>query len=145
MPGQVPRRIAPSITAFADEVANAHLVCEDSRMSDLGVLISFDQPESAVAFSRGLAARIDVASNFHVATLEPRLNMDAATILLVLKFAGPALGAIGGFLAAAQAVLKLIRKPSVRMEIDGKSLELHADASPEDVKLLCDVLLRSNK
>ena len=114
-------------------------------MSDLGVQITFDDPESAVAFSRGLAAQVDGVSDFRVATLEPRLNMDAATIILVLKFAGPALGAIGGFLTAAQAVLKLIRKPSVRMEIDGKSLELHADASPHDVKLLCDVLLRSKK
>lgn len=114
-------------------------------MSDLGVQISFDQPESAVEFSRGLAAQVDRASDFRVATLEPRLNMDAATIILVLKFAGPAMAAVAGFLAAAQAVLKLIRKPSVRIEIDGKSMELHADASPDDVKLLCDVLLRSNK
>ncbi len=114
-------------------------------MPDLGVQISFDQPESAVEFSRGLAAQVDGAPDFRVATLEPRLNMDAATIILVLKFAGPALGAVAGFLAAAQAVLKMIRKPAVRIEIGGKSIELYADATPDDVKLLCDVLLRSNK
>lgn len=114
-------------------------------MSDLGVQMTFDQPESAVAFSRELAAHVRETSEFRVATLEPRLNMDSETIILVLKFGGAAFAAVAGFLSAAKAILKMIRKPSVRIEIDGKSVELHADASPDDVRTLCDVLLRSTK
>jgi len=114
-------------------------------MTDLGVQLFFDEPEASVAFSRELKKIDDKAMDFHVATLDPKLNMDAETLILILKIGGPALSAIGGFLTMAQAILKLIKKPAVRIEIDGKSIELSATASEEDIKALCGVVIRSEK
>lgn len=112
---------------------------------DLGLQLTFDDPATQVAFSRELAAATADVKDYRVATFEPKLNMDAATLLLVLKFGGPALGVLAGFISATQAILKVIKKPSVRIEIDGKQVELYAKASDEDVKALCEILLRAKK
>lgn len=113
-------------------------------MNDLGIQLHFDSPENSVAFSRALADAKECDS-FRVLLLEPKLNVDAATILLVVKFAGPAASAATAFLVLGKTILKMLKKPSVRIEIEGKSVELRASASDEDIKVLCDVLLRSKK
>lgn len=113
-------------------------------MNDIGIQLHFDSPETSVAFSRELAQNQE-GDGFRVLSREPKLNVDADTILLVLKFAGPAIGALAGFLALGEKILKMLNKPSVRIEINGKSVELRASASNDDIKALCDVLIRSEK
>lgn len=114
-------------------------------MSDIGLKLEFDDPETAVAFARELE-RADVRNEgFRVATFDPKLNFDAATLILVLKFAGPGAATIAGFLTLSSTILKLIRKPQVKIEIDRKSAELRANASLDDIKALCEILHRSGK
>lgn len=114
-------------------------------MTDLALQLTFDGPETSVAFSRELKTSQGAGQDFRIATLEPKLNMDAATLLLVLKFAGPAASAVAGCITLTLTILKALKKPSVRIEVDGKVVELYAKASDADVKALCDVLLRSHK
>lgn len=114
-------------------------------MSDIGLKLVFDDPASAVAFARELE-RADIPTDeFRLATLDPKLNFDADTLVMVLKVAGGAASAIAGFLGLARATLAIIKKPQVRIEIDGKTVELRANASVEDIKLLCEVVHRSGK
>lgn len=112
---------------------------------DLGLKLTFDEPNTSIAFSRELKATEADLKNFRIATFEPKLNMDAATLLLVLKFAGPAAATLAGFLGLTQAILKMMKKPSVRIEIAGKQVELYAKAGDDDVKTLCEILLRAEK
>lgn len=114
-------------------------------MTDIGLQLTFADPEAAVAFSRELGASHVQIQEFRVATLEPKLNMDADTIFLVVKHTGEAVGAVGSFLKLGQTILKRIRKPAVRIEIDGKIAELSAQASDDDIRELCDILVRSKK
>lgn len=113
-------------------------------MSDLGVQLTFDDSDTSVAFSRELAVA-NVGLDFRVAMFDPKLNMDTEMLILVLKFGGAAMGAVAGFLALSQQILKIIKKPSVRIEIEGKSIELSAKASEKDIKALVNVLVRSEK
>jgi hypothetical protein len=114
-------------------------------MSDIGLKLSFSDPEASVAFARELESTNLQEQNFRVATFDSKLNFDADTLVLVLKVAGATAGAIAGFVSLTQAILKIISRPSVKIEIDGKQVELRAQASADDIKLLCDVLLRSGK
>jgi hypothetical protein len=114
-------------------------------MADLGIQLTFVDSETSVAFSRALKVADAREKDFRVATFDSKLNVDAATLLLVLKFAGPAFGAVAGFVNMTLAILKVIKRPSVKIEIDGKTIELDAKASDDDVKELCAILLRSGK
>lgn len=114
-------------------------------MEDVGLKLAFSDPETAVAFARELEQAGDREQEFRVALVDPKLNFDAETLILVLKIAGGAATGVAGFLTLAKTILTLIKKPSVKISIDGKEVELHAKASPDDIKSLCDVLIRSRK
>lgn len=114
-------------------------------MVDIGLKFEFPDPESSFAFARELE-RVDFkGQEYRIATFDPKLNVDANTLLLVLKVAAGSATAVAAFIGLVQAVLKAINKPSVKLEIEGKQLELRAKASPDDIKQLCDVLIRSSK
>lgn len=114
-------------------------------MSDVGLKLEFSDPETAAAFARELD-RVDLGDEeFRLAKFDPKLNFDADTMVLVLKVAGGVASAVGGFLSLSTAILNAIKKPSVRIEIEGKTVELRAKASPEDIRQICDVLIRSGK
>jgi hypothetical protein len=114
-------------------------------MSDIGLKLAFSDPETSAAFSRELETANLQNQQFRLATFDPKLNFDSDTLILVLKVAGPTAGAIAGFLGLSQAILKIIKKPAVTIEIDGKRVELHAQASIDDIKHLCEILDRSGK
>jgi hypothetical protein len=114
-------------------------------MVDIGLKFEFADPESSVAFARELERAAIDGQEYRIATFDSKLNFDANTFLMVLKVAAGSASAIAAFIGLVQAILKVIDKPSVKMEIDGKQLELHAKASPDDIKQLCDVLIRSGK
>jgi hypothetical protein len=115
-----------------------------THVSDIGLKLTFSDPDTSVAFSRELNTA-EPGPEFRVVTLDSKLNYDAATILLVLKAAGTAAGAIAGFVKLAQVILDRLKKPSVKIEIEGKSVELKAKTSVEDIKLLCEILARAAK
>ena len=54
-------------------------------MADLGLHLTFVDPETSVAFSRELKAADTREKDFRVATFDSKLNVDAATLILVLK------------------------------------------------------------
>jgi len=114
-------------------------------MSDIGLKLVFDDPASAVAFARELGRAKVPKEEFRVATLDPKLNFDSDTLVMVLKVTGGAASAIAGFLGLSKAILAIIKRPQVKIEIDGKLVELRANASIEDIKTLCEVLHRSGK
>ncbi|MDR3474381.1 MAG: hypothetical protein P4M09_22255 [Devosia sp.] len=114
-------------------------------MVDIGLKFEFPDPESSFAFARELERADGEDHEYRIATFDPKLNFDANTLLMVLKVAAGSASAVAAFIGLVQAILKVINKPSVKMEIDGKQLELHAKASPDDVKQLCDILLRAGK
>lgn len=114
-------------------------------MFDIGLKLIFDDPTSAVAFARELGCTEVPTEQFRVATLEPKLNFDSDTLVMVLKVTGGTVSAITGFLGLSKAILAIIKKPQVKIEIDGKSVELKANASVEDIKTLCEILHRSGK
>lgn len=114
-------------------------------MGDIGLKLIFNDTASAVAFARELERAKVQTEEFRVAALEPKLNFDSDTLVMVLKVAGGAASAITGFLGLSKAILAIIHKPQVKIEIDGKTVELRANASIEDIKTLCEVLHRSGK
>lgn len=114
-------------------------------MFDIGLKLVFDDPTSAVAFARELGRAEVPTEEFRVATLDPKLNFDSDTLVMVLKVAGGAASAITGFLGLSKAILAIIQKPQVKIEIDGKTVELRANATVEDIKTLCEILHRSGK
>lgn len=114
-------------------------------MSGLGIKLTFSDPEASAAFARELKGMDLGEADFRVAAFEPKLNMDAETMILVLKFGGAAATAISGFLTLSQSILKKLEKPSVKMEIEGKRVELFAKASDDDIRALCNILLRAEK
>lgn len=114
-------------------------------MGDIGLKLIFDDPASAVAFARELGRAEVPTEQFRIATLDPKLNFDSDTLVMVLKVAGGAATAITGFLGLSKAILAIIQKPQVKIEIDGKTVELRANASVEDIKTLCEIVHRSGK
>jgi hypothetical protein len=114
-------------------------------MFDIGLKLAFDDPASAVAFARELGRAEVPTEEFRIATLDPKLNFDADTLVMVLKVAGGAASAIAGFLSLSKAILAIIQRPRVKIEIGGNTVELTADASVEDIKSLCEILHRSGK
>lgn len=114
-------------------------------MGDIGLKLTFDDPASAVAFARELGRAEVPTEQFRIATLDPKLNFDSDTLVMVLKVAGGAATAITGFLGLSKAILAIIQKPQVKIEIDGKTVELRANASVDDIKTLCEIVHRSSK
>lgn len=114
-------------------------------MGDIGLKLIFDDPASAVAFARELERAEVPTEEFRIATPDPKLNFDSDTLIMVLKVAGGAASAITGFLGLSKAILAIIQKPQVKIEIDGKTVELRATASVEDIKTLCEIVHRSGK
>lgn len=114
-------------------------------MSEIGLKLTFSDPEASVAFTRELERADFQEQDFRVATVDPKLNFDAETLILVLRFAGPAAVTLAGFFTLSQAILKIIKKPAVTVEIDGKRGELSEQSSIEDIKLLCEIVHRSGK
>jgi hypothetical protein len=114
-------------------------------VADIGLTFEFDDAAASAAFARELESADLGQAEYRIATFDPKLNFDANTLVLVLKVAAGSARAVTAFIGLVQAILKVIKKPSVKLEIEGKRLELHAKASPDDIKQLCDVLIRSSK
>lgn len=114
-------------------------------MADIGLKLQFDDPADAAAYQRALEQAGLEQQGFRVVTFDPKLNFEADFLVLVLKVTGAGAGAVAGFLSLSQAILKAIRRPKVRIEIDGKHVELYAGASVDDIKQLCDIVHRSGR
>lgn len=111
-------------------------------MEDLGLQLTFSGPAEAAAFATALGEADFSAANFRVATFEEKQNFDAETLTVVLK-AAAATPALVTFLKYVLGTLKRSNQPSVSLRYNDRVVELRGDATDEDVKKLCDVLIGS--
>lgn len=98
----------------------------------------------SAAFAAELKAADFSSDGFRAATFEEKQNVDADTLIIVLKALGEGVPALFAFFLFVRTILRRRRdKPSVRMTYNGRTVELHGAASDKDVRRLCDVLIGS--
>ena len=68
--------------------------------------------------------------------------MDPVTIILLVKGTGAVVGTLAAFLKLAKTLLPSTSKPSVIIAFKERRVELHGDATAEDLRRLADVLAR---
>ncbi len=114
---------------------------ERASMENLGLQLTFSDADEAATFAAELKKVDFSAANFRVSTFEEKQNFDAETLVLVLKITATAAPALVTFVKFVLGVLKRSKKPSVSLRYNDRVVELRGDATDEDVKKLCDVLL----
>jgi hypothetical protein len=108
-------------------------------MDDIGLQLTFPDAAASSAFAAALKATS--FSGFRAATFEEKQNFDAETLIVVLKVLGAGIPALAAFVKFVREFLKKSDKPSVSLKYKDRTIELHGDASDEDVRRLCDVLI----
>jgi hypothetical protein len=110
-------------------------------MDDIGLQLTFPDTAASAAFAAELKAADFSGDGFRAATFEEKQNFDAATLIVVLKVIGAGIPALLAFGKFVRSFLKGADKPSVSLTYKGRTIELRGDASDEDVRRLCDVLI----
>lgn len=111
-------------------------------MEDIGLQLTFPDASASAAFAAELKTADFSGERFHAATFEEKQNFDAATLIVVLKVIGASASALLAFVKFVREVIKQFQKPSVRLTYNGRTIDLRGDASDDDVRRLCDVLIR---
>jgi hypothetical protein len=112
-------------------------------MDDIGLQLTFPDAAASAAFAAELKATDFSADGFRAATFEEKQNFDADTLIVVLKVIGASIPALLAFVKFVRVFLEKSDKPSVSLMYNDRTIELRGDASDEDVRRLCDVLIGS--
>ncbi len=110
-------------------------------MTDIGLVLTFPDPDSAASFASSLRTPEAQSEEVQVVTAEPKQHMDPVTIILLVKGTGAVVGTFVAFLKLAKTLLPP-KKPSVIITFKERRVELHGDATAEDLRRLADVLAR---
>lgn len=110
-------------------------------METLGLSLTFPDSNTSVRFADAVRAQAFSSEDSRILLSEAKQNLDGETILLVLKCAGAAVSGLMALLKFAKTFLgEKEVPPTIVIAYKGRRVELHGDASNDDLKKLASVL-----